>query len=210
MNSDQCAGITPLPAANFLDEQGNRHIRIDGSAGGGVCYRGFHIAEKGDFGDHGFLIQGMMVKTGYVVTANGVAIMPGAAWFQTINAAMRAIDDLIASTDMPRDGEHPFWALNRFRRNAEERAPELALLLQKAVDALRQIEGSRGSRHLLGEFSEGLRETLAEAEALLDRIDDNCDMRDRISASQHPDAPSLPLAVGRIGERKGGRFGVGA
>lgn len=180
---DGLGGVTPLPAEQFRDERGNRSIRM--AREGGVSYRGFTIKEKGDFGNGGHFIRGHHVSHGYVVTDGGIInVMPAATWFLTVDDAMKAIDDLITAHNIRREGraEHPFWALHRFRANAEERAPELALLLQRLLD------------------NPGHLDVREEAQALLDRIDDNCDMRGRRGPVGGPWT--------RDGERTTGRFGV--
>ncbi len=155
----------------YLSEKGDRTIKM--GDGHRTLYRGYVIETKKDFGSHGFLINGHMVTQGYVVTDGGmVNVMPGGTWFQTVIQAMRAIDDLIRAetlepnpkAEMQMFDEHPFWALNRFRRNAEERAPELALLLQSLLD---HIGHDKIKDMPLGQ----------EIVELLDEIDLNCDTR---------------------------------
>lgn len=68
-------------------------------------YKNFIIKPKRDFGQYGFLIDGKMVKEGWVVTDHrNVNVMPGATWFQTIEQSKLAIDVLI------KYGEDNFWA----------------------------------------------------------------------------------------------------
>lgn len=189
---DGLGGVTPLPAEQFRDEHGNRSIRV--GSGAGVNYRGFTIKEKGDFGSHGHFIRGHHVKHGYVVTDGGIInVMPAATWFLTVDDAMKAIDDLITAHNIRREGrsEHPFWALHRFRANAEERAPELALLADRL---LREVEVNTTA------WNSELTEVCDALKALLDRIDDNCDMRGRRGPVGGPWT--------RDGERTTGRFGV--
>lgn len=181
-----------LPADQFRDENGNRAIRI---VDGRVTYRGFTIVEKQDFGEHGHLIHGFRVKHGYVVTNGGLCnMMPGATWFQTVNESMEAIDDLIASQGLERVGEHPFWTLNRLRRTAKQRAPELALTLEVLLTA---IEDSIDrpittlNRYITAR---------QQGKKLVDQIDDACDTRDRHGPAGGP--------FKRIGDRKKGRLGV--
>lgn len=177
--------IAGKPAKDYRDDYNNRTIHM--ARGAGVEYRGYTIQEKRDFGDCGHFISGQYVKHGYVVTDGGIINeMPAATWFLTVEAAMRAIDDLIASRDLtPAGAEHPFWALNRFRGNCEERAPELALLLQQVMDESRNF------------ISPDLQ---SRVDALLDRIDDNCDMRTTVV--------QVDKSRTRQGERHTGRFGV--
>jgi hypothetical protein len=185
---DGLGGVTPLPAEQFRDEYGNRSIRM--GRGTGVSYRGFTIKEKGDFGSHGHYIRGHHVKHGYVVTDGGIInVMPAATWFLTVDDAMKAIDDLITAHNIRREGraEHPFWALHRFRANAEERAPELAMLLQRVMD----------NKDVFYDLDDDLQQAIADT---LNRIDDNCDMRGRRGPVGGPWT--------RDGERTTGRFGV--
>jgi hypothetical protein len=185
---DDLCGVKPLPAADFRDDRhDNRSIRM---ARGAVTYRGFTIKEKGDFGSgSGHFIRGMYVSHGYVVTDGGIInVMPAATWFLTVEDAMRAIDDLITSANMRRQtSEHPFWALHRFRANAEERAPELALLLQRVMD----------NKEVFYDLDDDLQQAIAYT---LGRIDDNCDMR--------PTRGPVGGPWTRDGERVTGRFGM--
>lgn len=168
-----------------LPEDGNRTVRL--GPGGKVVYRGYAIEPKRDFGQHGHMIYAHEVKHGYVVTDGGIVnVMPGATWFLSVEDAMRAIDDLITSESLGAGptGEHPFWALHRFRHNCEERAPELAVLL----DEVFQNEEVRLPGDLFGRIRD-----------VLGQIDANCDTR-----------PTVQNGEGRgskVGERKTGRFG---
>lgn len=178
------------PEDDYRDERGQRTIRMNGND---VTYRGYTIVEKRDFGKDGFLIRGFRVKHGYVVT-NGVAnIMPAAAWFLTVDEALRAVDDFEAAKLSGNvTSKHPMWAFSRFRRCAEENAPELALLLQQMVEAAKRVSDAAPLPVAL----------MAHAEALLDQIDSSCDMRPRVV--------NFDQQVSRIGVRHTGRFGVGA
>jgi hypothetical protein len=60
-----------------------------------VRYRTLIIKPKLDFGT-GYLIKGVMVKEGWLVSDGCCNIMPGATWFETIDEAKHAIDILIA------------------------------------------------------------------------------------------------------------------
>jgi hypothetical protein len=79
-------------------------------------YKDHQIVPKKDFGGgKGFLIDGHFIKNGFVVTKDGCNAMPGATWFQTTKAAMKAIDDLIVA-----DGDAKiFWELHSARRDYE-------------------------------------------------------------------------------------------
>jgi hypothetical protein len=116
----QHAKLGETDPAPYRDDKGNRTIRMGAE---GTLYRGYLIETKRDLGKDGFLISGHRVKHGYVVT-DGVNVMPAATWFLTVFDAMTAIDDLITSQSLGRhaDGEHPFWALRRFRRTRGARA----------------------------------------------------------------------------------------
>jgi hypothetical protein len=66
----------------------------------------FKIVIKRDFGSGpGYLINGKWVKSGFVVTRGGCNIMPGATWFQTVEAAMKGIAAYISS-----ETSDEFWA----------------------------------------------------------------------------------------------------
>jgi len=195
----------------FRDEENNRTINVkNGALGQHVIYRDYLIREKQDFGEYGFLISGFRVKTGYVVIKDGCNVMPGACWFQTVEAAMRAIDDLIESekgTIVNSGRESPFWTLNRFRRHAEERAPELALLLQELVDASVALAHAPTV-----ESHDRLMLAHVNASKMLDQIDWNCDMRTTVQQvadpSSHRDGSMTGrFAAHKVGERTFGRFG---
>lgn len=174
------------PAINYLDEHGNRSIRVKDRK---TVYRGYTIVEKQDFGQYGFNISGFSVRHGYVITDGLCNVMPGGTWALTVSDAMRMIDDYIESRNYERgNGEHPFWALNRFRRHTEERAPELALLLQAVLDDPAAMAA--------------MNPTLAkQITAVLDRIDDICDRRSVVR--DHTTGETR-----KIGERTTGRFSI--
>jgi hypothetical protein len=168
-----------------LDEYGCRTIKLDRD--GPRSYRGYFIKPKQDFGARPHVLSAFPVEHGYIVTDGGIInVMPGATWFQSVGEAMRAIDDLIRSEGDERISEHPFWARDRFRRQAEEHAPELALALQAALDRL----GPDAFQAIVG----------VDVLNLLNQIDDNCDTRTRVG--MHPDP------YRRLGERTSGRFGL--
>lgn len=61
-----------------------------------VNYRSYTIKPKRDFGSYSFLINGKMVREGFVVTdEHNVNAMPGATWFQTVKDAKKGIDVLV-------------------------------------------------------------------------------------------------------------------
>lgn len=169
---------------NYRDENGNRTIKVGAD---GTIYRGYLIMRKRDFGEHGYRSYGHMITEGYIIgTGPMTNSAPGAAWFHTVPAAMRAIDDLILAESLE-DGpgrESPFWALSRFRRNCEERAPELALLLQAVIDD----EAVRLNGTLISNIYR-----------LLDQIDANCDTRDTVVDGDKRS---------KIGERTTARFSI--
>lgn len=74
-----------------------------------LSYRNVQIAPKYDFGDDGFLIDGIKVRHGFVCIADGCNILPGATWAETIDCAKRLIDAYFAS-----NGEADiFWKIVR-------------------------------------------------------------------------------------------------
>lgn len=77
-------------------------------------YRGYQILPKRDFGRHGFLIDGKVVKRGYVVTDGMCNVMPGATWTQTIWRARELVDALIES----QGNSDEFWRIVRGQRAA--------------------------------------------------------------------------------------------
>lgn len=60
-------------------------------------YRDYVIAPKLDMGKTPWIISGATVDHGYVVTQEHINIIPGAAWFVTVENAFRAIDSWIES-----------------------------------------------------------------------------------------------------------------
>lgn len=180
------------PAEKYRDEQGNRAIRL---VEGRVTYRGYTIVEKRDFGAHGHLIHGFSVKHGYIVTDGGITnMMPGATWFQTVDDCMEAVDDLIACVRLERNGEHPFWTLNRLRHAAKQRAPELALTMEVLLGAIEDSIDrpiSTLNRYITAR---------QQGKRLVDEIDNAGDTRTRRGP------PGGPYT--REGERKTGRLGV--
>lgn len=68
----------------------------------------YRIVPKRDFGPGpGFFIEGRYVKTGFVVVRNGVNVMPGATWAQTIREALVMIRVL----EHVRGNADRFWKL---------------------------------------------------------------------------------------------------
>jgi hypothetical protein len=55
-------------------------------------YRDHSIQPKRDFGRHGYLADGKIVTKGWVVCKDGVNIMPGGTWFQSLREARSALD----------------------------------------------------------------------------------------------------------------------
>lgn len=76
-------------------------------AEGSQRYRLFLIEPKRDFGPHGYLSDGKVIKEGWVVTDGMCNVMPGATWFSTVNEAEHAIDVLIAV----RGSAEMFWEI---------------------------------------------------------------------------------------------------
>lgn len=167
----------------YRDENGNRTIKVGKE---GTLYRGYVIKQITH--NHPHRISGHSVTEGYSVSDGACAIMPGATWHQTVFDAMTAIDDLIESENVERGptGEHSFWALSRFRRECEERAPELALLLQEVMD----------NKDVFYDLPDETQEKIA---ALLGRIDYNCDTRDTLVEGDKRS---------KMGDRVTGRFSI--
>lgn len=188
--------VTFEPADNYRDEYGNRAIRMDGNR---VTYRGLTIAEKTDFGPHGYRIHGFQVKHGYVVTDGGLLnMMPGATFFLTVEDAMIGIDDLITAQKLVKadahfTDEHPFWKLNRFRHNAEQRAAELAMTLDVLLTAIEDSIDRPIS------VMNRLITARQHGKKLVDQINDNCDTRTRRGPPGGPYTREGPPTAGRFG-----------
>jgi hypothetical protein len=76
-----------------------------------VEYRGYRIVPKLDFGRRPFLINGVWVSSGYVVTDGMCNVMPGAAWAESVPEAQAMIDAFVeAAGDAQR-----FWEVMRSR-----------------------------------------------------------------------------------------------
>lgn len=168
--------------APYRDDKGNRTIRMGAE---GTLYRGFVIQPLHHAHPHRIFAH--PVSGGYTVTDGSAAIMPGATWHQTVFGAMTAIDDYITAQSLGRGpgGEHAFWALSRFRHNCEERAPELATLLEEVFQ--------HAEVRLPGDLFGRIRDAL-------NQIDANCDTRDSV----------IDVTTGartKLGERQTGRFG---
>jgi hypothetical protein len=58
-------------------------------------YRNHKIEPKMDFGPHGYLSDGKVIKKGWVVVKDCCNIMPGATWFASVSEAKNAIDVLL-------------------------------------------------------------------------------------------------------------------
>lgn len=83
-------------------------------------YRGYQITEKRDFGPHGFLIDGVRIREGLVVTDGACNVMPGGTWFRDTESAKRAVDVLedefggpprIDFKENPHYDNERFWSL---------------------------------------------------------------------------------------------------
>ena len=62
-----------------------------------IEYKGFTIRPKLDMGSSPWLVNGNEYRRGYIVTRNGVQVMPGGAWFDSVIEARAAVDILIES-----------------------------------------------------------------------------------------------------------------
>lgn len=72
----------------------------------------YKVEVKRDFGGQVWLVNGKYVNTGFVVTDGICNIMPGAAWFSTIEQALFALKILVeVNFDAPK-----FWEVYRARR----------------------------------------------------------------------------------------------
>ena len=67
-----------------------------------IEYKGFTIRPKLDMGSTPWLVNGNEYRRGYIVTRNGIQIMPGGAWFTSVIEARFAIDILIEAREMAR------------------------------------------------------------------------------------------------------------
>lgn len=98
-----------------------------------VEYRGFGIVRKMDFGNQPHLIDGHMVKEGYLAIENGCNALPGATWGQTVQSVKNMIDDLITAREDAATKDIPvataFWARVRLRRAAQKIALKMAAML---------------------------------------------------------------------------------
>lgn len=113
-----------------------------------ITYRDHQIVVKQDFGSQFFLIDGMPCMWGYVVVVKDVGnVMPGATWFQTVHAAMDAIDVLCASAD-----SDAFWRNLRRLRNQQKHAAELAVRLKAMVGDIPPADTETGQCFCCGEL----------------------------------------------------------
>lgn len=62
-----------------------------------VEYKGYTIHPKLDMGSAPWLVNGNKYRRGYIVTRNGVQVIPGGAWFHSVIEARFAVDVLIES-----------------------------------------------------------------------------------------------------------------
>lgn len=81
-----------------------------------IEYKGYTIRPKLDMGSTPWLIDGNEYRRGYIVTRDGVQVMPGATWFHSVLEARVAIDILI---DVKGDGP-AFWHLMREQNGLNE------------------------------------------------------------------------------------------
>lgn len=116
-----------------------------------IEFKGFTIKLKRDFGSQWFLIDGMPCMWGYVVTQNGMNVMPGATWFQTVKDAKQGIEALLQAR-ASQQGEAAFWGILRNMREpsaAPEKDVRTALVtLESAREALSHVEQHNGAGRL--------------------------------------------------------------
>lgn len=60
-------------------------------------YRNYVIVPKLDMGRTPWILSGAAVDRGYVITQDNINVVPGAAWFVTVESSFRAIDALVES-----------------------------------------------------------------------------------------------------------------
>jgi len=92
-------------------------------------YRGYEIRAKRDYTDFLQYDRGFYLRDGFVVTKGIVNVMPGAVWFQTVDAARNAIDILEAV------GPERFWDTHERIKQATEQT-RMAVLTEAADAAV--------------------------------------------------------------------------
>lgn len=88
---------------------------------GSHSYKGYEIKAKRDYADVLAYDRGFYLRDGFVVTKGIVNVMPGAVWFNNLDAARNAIDILDAV------GEADFWPAYERVKTAMEDARQQAL-----------------------------------------------------------------------------------
>jgi len=123
----------------------------------GNTYKNYIIKPKRDFGQNGYLIDGKMVKKGWVVTNHrNINVMPGATWFQTIEQSELAIDVLIEY------GEDNFWTgWNKEKLNnlEKELANEERIVKEKEkeINSMPEMKKLIEERRTLGQEHDSVR-----------------------------------------------------
>lgn len=72
-----------------------------------IEYKGFTIRPKLDMGSSPLLVDGNEYRRGYIVTRDGLQVMPGGVWFASVVEARFAIDVFVEAGE---DGP-TFWNL---------------------------------------------------------------------------------------------------
>jgi len=123
----------------------------------GNTYKNYIIKPKRDFGQNGYLIDGKMVKKGWIVTNHrNINVMPGATWFQTIEQSELAIDVLIEY------GEDNFWTgWNKEKLNnlEKELANEERIVKEKEkeINSMPEMKKLIEERRTLGQEHDSVR-----------------------------------------------------
>ncbi len=90
-----------------------------------ALYRGFSISPM-HFSDRGYLIDGEMIRHGFVISRDRVSIMPGAAWARTRVQAEWMIDLFIETAGRPVNEPGGFWAEHALRKDSRDADPVYA------------------------------------------------------------------------------------
>src|SRR5690348_12399638 len=94
MKADLPLHLQPITGSDLIPSRTELGPLPDPEA---IRYRCYFIKPKRDFGNGpGYFIKGRYVKSGWIVTDGTCEIMPGAAWFETVEEAKYAVDVFIA------------------------------------------------------------------------------------------------------------------